>query len=78
MFDVGWVGWLRLGVVEADPFGFPVFGFQQAHRPERRLVTDAWLAVLIPNADFPVAVLPRNERAAGVFELDGLIAFDFA
>ena len=57
-----------------DPFRLPILRIQEPHPPQRRLAPIRSLAVLVPNAHFPMAVRPRRERLAGVFDLDALVA----
>ena len=74
---VGEDGW-RFGLIEADPFGLPIAGGEQAHRPARRFAPGRGVAVLVPRADFPEALLAGAERNAGVGNLDGASGHRFA
>ena len=66
----------RLGI--PDPLRAPVGSLEEPHGPVRRLTPRRLLAVAIPDAHRPVAVLPADQRRAGVDDVDGLIGGDLA
>ena len=62
--------------VVADPFSFPVPRLEQAHGPESGLAPRRLAAFAIPDAHFPIAFLPRNERPPRVGDVGRLVGRD--
>ena len=64
--------------VEPDPLGLPIRRLEQSHRPPRRRAPGRLPAVLVPHADFPVAVLGGMQLAARVLHVNRLVGSHLA
>ena len=62
----------------ADPPRRPITDIHQSHHPARRLAPARWLVALIPEANFPEALLARRERLALIEDLNRLARCDLA